>query len=221
MNSTRPADSVPTGRYSVFDGDQWLATGDLATVLRAAWNHVQAQPEAVPLCFDDIQGEQVDLELRGSLTDCAQRLQQRLGLDTLDAPERAAEPVTPPAPAGRGRPRLGVVAREVTLLPRHWDWLQAQPGSASVALRRLVDEARRTHARRDERRRAQKACYLFLSTMAGHRPQYEEAIRALFAGDRSSFQMQMADWPADIRNHADRVSSAAFDVNSNTSERPS
>src|ERR1700739_3037247 len=42
-----------------------------------------------------------------------------------------------------GRPKLGVVAREVTLLPRHWDWLATQPGGGSVALRKLVGEARR------------------------------------------------------------------------------
>ena len=76
-----------------------------------------------------------------------------------------------------------MVAREVTLLPRHWEWLAQQSGGASVALRRLVDQARRGTEDKDRIRRAQEAAYRFMSAMAGNRPNFEDAIRALFAGD--------------------------------------
>jgi hypothetical protein len=95
-----------------------------------------------------------------------------------------------------------VVAREVTLLPRHWEWLGSQPGGASVVLRKLVDEARRKNADRDERRKAQERAYHFMSAMAGDLAGFEEATRALFAGDAATFDARMATWPSDIRRHA-------------------
>jgi hypothetical protein len=107
-----------------------------------------------------------------------------------------------PEPRGRGRPKLGVVAREVTLLPRHWDWLATQPGGASVALRKLVEEARRTGGDRDRSRAARDAAYHFMSAMAGNLPGFEEASRALFADDRRRFAGLIAGWPDDVRDHA-------------------
>src|SRR5216683_1331922 len=106
---------------------------------------------------------------------------------------------------GRGRPKLGVVAREVTLLPRHWEWLGAQPGGASVALRKLVEEARRASGDRDRGRAARDAAYHFMSVMAGNLPGFEEASRALFADDRRRFAELIAGWPGDIRDHVVRL----------------
>ncbi len=105
---------------------------------------------------------------------------------------------------------MGVVAREVTLLPRHWDWLNGQPGGASVALRKLVEEARRANAGRDRVRRAQEAAYRFLSALAGNLPGFEEATRALFASDRTRFQEMVEPWPEDVRDHAKTLANAAF-----------
>jgi len=130
------------------------------------------------LVFDGA-GRQVDLDLRGV----------------------QHEPPTDPA-RGRGRPRLGVVAREVTLLPRHWDWLNSQPGGTSVALRKLVEEARRTKGDNDRVRAAQEAAYRFLNAIAGNLPGFEEALRALFAYDRRRFADLIAGWPQDVRDHA-------------------
>ena len=107
--------------------------------------------------------------------------------------------LTLPAPKGRGRPRLGVVAREVTLLPEHWDWLAAQPGGASVALRKLVHEARRQGGARDRTRQARDRAYHAMSTLAGNLAGFEEASRALFAGDEPRLLAQMATWPADVQ----------------------
>ena len=114
------------------------------------------------------------------------------------------------APRGPGRPKLGVVAREVTLLPRHWEWLARQPGGASVAIRKLVEAASRTGEDKDRIRQAQEAAYRFMSVTAGNRPHYEEAIRALFAGDASRFEQRIAEWPDDIRAHTSRLAERAF-----------
>ena len=103
-----------------------------------------------------------------------------------------------------------MVAREVTLLPRHWDWLAQQKGGASVAIRKLVDEARRNNEGSDRIRLAQEAAYRFMSAMAGNRPHFEEAIRALFAPDAKRFEQLIAEWPADVRGHAARLAAPAF-----------
>ena len=108
-------------------------------------------------------------------------------------------------PRGRGRPKLGVVAREVTLLPRHWDWLSSQPGGASVTLRKLVDDARRTYPGKDQRRHAQEAAYVFMSAIAGDLPSFEEATRALFANNRQRFSELVGAWPQDIASYASRL----------------
>ena len=111
---------------------------------------------------------------------------------------------------GPGRPHLGVIGREVTLLPRHWDWLAAQPGGASAALRRLVDQARTANAGRDKRRRAQEYAYRFLSATLGDAVGFEEATWALFADDRSKFDAFSGAWPSALRDHARRLAAAAF-----------
>uniref|UniRef100_UPI001F2355BD DUF2239 family protein n=1 Tax=Oryzibacter oryziterrae TaxID=2766474 RepID=UPI001F2355BD len=128
------------------------------------------------------------------------------------APRVAAEPESgtatgadPGEPRGRGRPKLGVVGKEVTLLPRHWDWLAAQPGGPSVALRKLVDEARRAEGPRAASRAAQEAAYRVMSALAGDLPGYEDALRALFAGDRAGFETRIAAWPQDVAAYVTRL----------------
>jgi hypothetical protein len=119
----------------------------------------------------------------------------------------------PPAPVrGPGRPKLGVVAREVTLLPRHWEWLGRQPGGASVALRKLVEDARRANGGKDRIREAREAAYRFMSAMAGNEPGFEEATRALFAGARGAFEANVAGWPHDVKAHARRLAEPSFAV---------
>jgi len=96
---------------------------------------------------------------------------------------------------------LGVVSRQVTLLPRHWEWLTDQPDGASAVLRRLVDEARQNGGTRQQRRAAQDATYQFMQAIAGDLPGYEEANRALYADDRPRLEQWIAAWPEDIRSH--------------------
>ncbi len=140
-------------------------------------------------------------------------------IDAPPPPEHAAKlPSAPresaprrPQTAAVGRPRLGVVAREVTLLPRHWEWLSAQPGGASAALRRLVDDARRTHASRDAQRIGKERTYRVMSALAGHQPGFEEASRALFGHDAPAFADRIETWPPDVRAHLSWLARDAFD----------
>lgn len=177
--------------FTVFENDHRVATGPLAEVaLVVKWMADRPGASSI-LIFDDATGRPIDLDLRGSDAEVMARLQPAPA-----PPAPANEP-----PRGRGRPKLGVVAREVTLLPRHWDWLSSQPGGASVALRKLVEEARRRNGDRDRARMARDAAYHFMSTMAGNWPGFEEASRALFASDRHRFAELIASWPPDVRDH--------------------
>jgi hypothetical protein len=177
-------------RFVVFDGVALIAEGGLERAAVAAWAYRAAKPDVTLLILDLATGLAVDIDLRGTADDVVRRLAASGRLPDMDAP--AAEPVL-------GRPKLGVVAREVTLLPRHWDWLAAQRGGASAALRRLVDEARQRTAAADLHRRNQEAAYSAITTLAGNLPGYEPAIRALFASDASAFQVATASWPADVQ----------------------
>src|ERR1700674_5294871 len=161
-----------------FEGDRCIATGDLRDVARAAKQTLDRRKDASVIVFDGMTGGPIDLDFRGTVDDVLARLP-----DMIDA-SGTTEGTALPAPRGPGRPKLGVVAREVTLLPRHWEWLAHQSGGASVALRRLVDEARRANKDKDRIRQAREAAYRFIAAMGGAQPHYEEGGRALFAGDR-------------------------------------
>lgn len=187
--------------YTVFDGYRRIATGLLVTAALAAKAAVEAGAAGPVLIFDDETGRSIDVDTRGTREEIAARLGAGQSQRT-DASLGAAGHAESRA---RGRPKLGVVAREVTLLPRHWEWLAAQPGGASVALRKLVEEARRANRESDRIREAQERAYHFMSAMAGDLPGFEEATRALFARDRARFADQMATWPCDVREHAMRL----------------
>ncbi len=179
---------------TAFAGSKRIASGDLRDVALAAKAAWDGDKWAQVLIFDDVTSNLIEMDFRGSPEDVGRRI----------AKEAPAEPRRP------GRPKLGVVAREVTLLPRHWDWLASQPGGASVALRKLVEQARVTNQVKDRRRRAQEAAYRFLSAMAGNEPGFEEATRALFAGRAERFDEMVEGWPVDVREHAKKLAAAAF-----------
>lgn len=183
-----------------------LAAGPLLEVALAVKTQLEATPAASILTFDDATGRVVDFDLRGSKAELIERLLQSAPMtkDTIEAPAASASDETDVVAikAGRGRPRLGVVAREVTLLPRHWDWLASQPGGASVTLRKLIEAARRDSGAQQQTRQAQEAAYRFMAAVAGDFAGFEEATRALFASDRSRFAQEVAQWPEDIRAYA-------------------
>lgn len=192
--SASPDPSPAPTTYTSFDGPRRIATGSLQAVALVVKRALQRGTDGPVLVFDDATGRPFDIDTRGSEQEVLSRLPQ-------PAPRAAEEDATEAEPRSRGRPRLGVVAREVTLLPRHWDWLAAQPGGASVALRKLVEHARRANGERDRQRAAQERAYHFMSAMAGHLEHFEEASRALFAPDRGRFAALVQGWPQDVRQH--------------------
>jgi len=181
---TEDAESAPE-RFVIFAGQTRVGGGTLAEAAIAARRAADHDDGASVLVFNAATGAVCDLDLRGTEAEVAARYA--------------------PAAPRRGRPKLGVAAREVTLLPRHWDWLAAQPGGASVALRKLVEAARKEDHQAGSQRGRRDAAYRFMSAMAGDLPNFEEASRALFAGDRDRLAWLSREWPADIRGQLFRL----------------
>jgi hypothetical protein len=176
--------------YVAFAGTRQVAAGTLAAVLPILKQRFDADRSEIVLVFEDASGRQVDFDLRGSLDEVLAR-------------------ALPPPQKGPGRPRLGVASREISLLPRHWEWLDEQPSGASAALRRLVEHAIKNQPGQEQARRIRAALSRFLLAMAGDRPNYEEACRALFAGDDVRLEGLIGKWPKDIREHVLRHARAA------------
>lgn len=177
----------------VFHQARRIASGPLAEAARET-RETLGERAAEAQVFDAESSMPIDIDWRGDADDVVARLRP--------APAEAA-------PGGRGRPRLGVVAREVTLLPRHWEWLAQQRGGASVTLRRLVDQARQADTG-GARRRAQESTHRFMTAMAGDAEGFEEALRALYAGDAARFETFTVAWPPDVRDHARRLAAVAL-----------
>jgi hypothetical protein len=189
---------LPDTTCTAFAGHRLVASGPLRDVARACKDVLDAGAPA-PLVFDDRSGRQLEIDFRGTPKQVLARLRT---------------PATAPKTAtarGPGRPKLGVLAREVTLLPRHWDWLGEQPGGASATLRRLVEDARRGNGPRDRARRSAEALERFMLAMAGDLPGYEEATRCFYRADRAGFDARTAKWPEDVRAHARRLAAVAWD----------
>jgi hypothetical protein len=178
--------------YTAFVGMTQVASGSLNAVLTATKGCFDRDPGTLLLTFDDQTGRQVDFDLRGTLAEVLARA----------LPARTH--------TGPGRPKLGVTAREVSLLPRHWAWLEQQPSGASAALRRLVDEARKREPDEQQARLAIEAAGRFLSAMAGNLPGYEEATRALYSHSRERFDELIQEWPRDLRRHVERLVQGLF-----------
>ena len=192
-------DSTDTA-WVAFDRSKRVAQGEPREVAAKIKAWTLQHTHANVLIFDAATSQPVELDLRGSVATVLKRVPQ-------PPDEPVALPLHPRAAAAKtpGRPRLGVVAREVTLLPRHWEWLATQPGGASVALRKLVEHARRDSRHADQLRVARESAYRFISAMAGDEPGFEDTARALFHGDVDAAVTHMARWPADVRKHAARL----------------
>jgi uncharacterized protein len=183
---------------TAFVGNRHLSSGGLAEVAIAAKQLIDQGEKEPIFIFDDATAKVFELDYRGTHADVLKRVQDL----SLDWPATTGSTIAESVNRGPGRPKLGVVAREVTLLPRHWDWLNSQPGGASVALRKLVEQAKRTNQNADLIRRSQEAAYRFMSTMAGDEAGFEEAARALFAANKLRFDETTSTWPVDIQAYA-------------------
>jgi hypothetical protein len=199
-------DESNTGQWTAFAGSRRIASGALPAVALAAKAIIDAG-EQTPVLVFNAASHVVDIDYRGSDAEVVARLTHPAKAANADEASPYLESLTP---RGRGRPKLGVVAREVTLLPRHWDWLATQPGGASAAVRRLVDEARQSRAAKDDFRQATESAYRFMSAMAGNEPGFEEATRALFARNDARFTEMTEHWPRDVRDHARTLAARAF-----------
>jgi hypothetical protein len=191
-------DTIPT--YTAFGGHASLATGPLPDVVKAAKSRWDLGTDTV-LVFDDTTGKQIDFDFEGSPDEVLEKLpwhplfrSQESRMTSQDVSQR-----------GPGRPKLGVVSREISLLPRHWEWLEQQPQGASAAIRRLVDEARKRAPDADRARSRREAAGNFLWAMAGNLANFEEASRALYAGDVERLERQIREWPQDVRAYVYRL----------------
>jgi hypothetical protein len=190
--------------YTGFVGNRRIASGALSEVGSRAKELVDRGESAPILIFEDETGGPVYLDFRGTPEEFLEKLASQR------APAPAAKEGEEARRAGPGRPKLGVVSREVSLLPRHWEWLNAQPGGASVTLRKLVEAARRESQGADKARRSQEAAYRFMSAMAGDFPGFEEASRAFFAKNPERFEQLIQPWPEDVRDHVRKLAALAF-----------
>lgn len=220
----RPPSNAPSiSEFIAFEGGRCLARGHLADVALLLKAAAEARPLAHFMLFDAHSSEILDFDHRGTAQEVLARLMQAHP-SAMSCAAGSADGATlqevlgtePPedeastAKSGPGRPKLGVVAREVTLLPRHWAWLSSQPGGASVALRKLVEQARKDGQTQDQRRQSQEATYRFMSAMAGCLEGFEEAARALFAAEQVRFEALLTPWPQDIQTHLLQLAQAAW-----------
>ncbi len=183
---------------TAFAGNKKVGSGHLLSVVEKSLEYLKKNKEAEIELFDNQTSELVEIDLRRKSETLLERLQAEM------------ERQNPEKKVGPGRPKLGVVSREIGLLPNQWEWLATQPGGASVTLRKLVEEARKKSRVKDEIRQSQNATYKFMTTKAGDFPNYEEALRSLFANDRKTFDRMVQTWPKDIREHIDFLAKDCF-----------
>jgi hypothetical protein len=196
-------------RCIAFEGFRRIAVGALPQVAAKTKAVIDRGERAPVLIFNEQTSTLVEIDFRGTAEQMLRRLEKQ---SLADVPQTESPDTAPAAARGPGRPKLGVVAREVTLLPRHWEWLASQPGGASVALRKLVEEARRGRRAEDQRRQNQDSAYRFLHALAGNLPGFEEVTRALFASQPERFDELTQPWPRDVRDHARNLAKAAFEA---------
>ncbi|WP_440959967.1 DUF2239 family protein [Paenibacillus nitricinens] len=188
---------------TAFLGVGVVASGSLQHVVTTVKDTLDDRDLTQLLIFDDTTGKQIDVDFRGKTDDVLKRLGEQFG----DLPDMEMNN----QPTRRvGRPKLGVVCGEVTLLPKDWEWLKSQSGGASVTLRKLVGDARRAGGKQSKIRESQEATYYFMTAMAGNFHQYEEALRALYADDSDRFYHLIDNWAPDIRNHIKKLAADAF-----------
>ncbi|MEC5387143.1 DUF2239 family protein [Uliginosibacterium sp. H3] len=197
------SETLPELNWIAFADSKRISFGAPTDVATQAKSFVDAQPQTTVFMFDAVSSQRIDIDL------CAPLPLVLRGVPKPVAPVQPEDAPQADAPRTAGRPKLGVTAREVTLMPRHWEWLASQPGGASVSLRKLIEHAMRAGKETDRIRLARESAYRFISAMAGDAAGFEEASRALFAGNEVVFRECIANWPADVREHALALMQAA------------
>lgn len=185
--------------YTAFEGLKKLVAGDLEKVLLAVKKRLKTHRDSSVLIFSDTTGKQMDFDLSGTEDDVIER-------------HKIYTAKTAPSQSAVGRPKLGVVPREISLLPIHWEWLNTQPGGASPTIRLLIDEKIKLESSDKMKiKKSQEVAYKFLSAIAGDLPNFEESIRYLYRSDRKKFIELTSDWQKDIAEHALSLAHEAFE----------
>ena len=178
--------------YAFFVGTVLNTHGPLQAVVRAAKRATDMDAQERLVIYQDSTGRVIDIDYRGTVEDVLERLKEH---------PLVGEDLPPTPQQGPGRPKLGVVSREVTLLPRQWEWLSKQRGGASATLRRLVDDARKHRSGKELARDIEVALDRFLWDMASNFEGFEEATRALYKGNDEDFERHTQTWPNDVRKY--------------------
>ncbi|OFZ27259.1 MAG: hypothetical protein A2381_16280 [Bdellovibrionales bacterium RIFOXYB1_FULL_37_110] len=184
--------------YTAFENKLIIAKGNIEEVVLTIKKRIGLSNHTMALIFDDELGRTIDIDFSGTIEDVRQRL-------LVFVPKETKE--TLPGP---GRPKLGVISREVSLLPQHWEWLALQRGGASVTLRKLVETAKHNNPFHGQPRFYQDAVSQFMSVIAGDLPNYEEAMRMLYRKDKLNFFAQIKSWPEDVRLHLKKMVTPIF-----------
>ena len=186
--------------YTAFENKKILTEGNLNEVATIVFHRLKENKSANILIFSDQSGRIIDLGFSGTERQMLERLKIYCHQEIQSYP-------------GAGRPRLGVVTREISLLPKHWEWLLGQDGGASACLRKLIDEKMsESELPKKAIMFAQEKTYKFLHAIAGDLPNFENAIRYLYRKDQSSFLKQISDWPDDVQTYALKLSKIVFET---------
>ena len=188
------------GTYTAFEGTSRLFRGTLQEVVLTVKERLGRAENSSVLIFSDNTGKTMDFNFQGGVKDVLKRLE-------IYVSRQEGAPAS-----GPGRPKLGVISREVSLLPRHWEWLASQPGGASAMIRKLVEEARKRSSVNISVKQVQERVYRFMSVIAGDMKGYEEALRALYQADRRKFLLHIQFWPADVRTHVIEMAKPVFEA---------
>ena len=191
---------------TAFEGSRRIAAGELVDVALKTKAVLDRGGKGFVLIFNDLTSELIEVDFRGTAEDVRKRLIKKDNISRFPAVQETLEL----AARGPGRPKLGVVAREVTLLPRHWEWLATQPGGASVALRKLVEAARRDNEGKDRLRACAGSGVPFHIRDGGERGRLRGSDAALFAGKQKRFEEMSETWPVDVREHGRKLAAVAF-----------
>lgn len=192
--------------YTAFEGPDRLFKGNLQDVVLKTKRRLGRAENSSILIFSDATGRTIEFNFHGSEKDVSRRLEMYV--------DQAGNKPS----SGPGRPRLGVISREISLLPRHWEWLATQSGGASAAIRRLIEEAKKKSAARGSIKQLQERAYQFMTVIAGDLAGYEEALRALYRADRKHFLLKIQDWPCDIKNYLMELAEPVFEASGQRGE---
>lgn len=190
---------METNTYTAFETHKILSQGSLEDVVLKVKKRLEKSPESQIVIYSDVTGKSMDFNFQGSEKEVLKRL------EVYTTPESADE-----ASTGPGRPKLGVISREVSLLPRHWEWLATQSGGASNTLRKLVEESMKKTSGVQTVKTAQERTYKFMSVEAGDLENYEEALRALYRKDKEKFTSDIKTWPRDVQKHILELAKPVF-----------